>query len=210
MQVSEIITQVAQLGLNEDYPDAELQERILAYINRGHEQAYTEVAQYLEPINSTTETVAITAGAGTIVGDIYKYISVVDTNAGRVLTPTTAAELEEADPALSQTGQPIKYYKVGNQIFTYPINDTSIRIRYIPQSQELTAITTEAELPYPRNFQQVLIWGGLYWMSLDERDASTNAVLAVAGSNFQNLIGKMNLYLKGNGTATKSVAGVWL
>lgn len=210
MQVSEIITQVAQLGLNEDFPDEELQERILAYINRGHEQAYTEVAQYLEPINSTTEAVVITGGTGTIVGDVYSFISVVDVDNNRVLDPASASELEESDPALSQTGQPTRYYRIGNQIFTYPVNDTNIRIRYVPQAQTLTAATTEAELPYPRNFQQVLVWGGLYWMSLDERDASTNAVLSVAGSNFQNLIGKMNIYLKGNGTSTKTVSGVWL
>lgn len=207
MNVSDIITQVAQLGLNEDYPDTALAERILSYVNRAHEQTYSEVGQYLEPVNSQTQTVAITAGQGTLSPEPDFFISVVDTTSSRKLQATTASTLEDTDPALDAVGNPTYYYKVGTTIYTYPINSTSLRVRYIPIKTELTAATTEAELPYPTKYHSVLVWGALYWMSLDERDLTTNTVLMSASGNYKQLIQKMASYLQGNGRNAFTVTG---
>jgi hypothetical protein len=143
------------------------------------------------------ETVSITSGAGTMTVTPFSVSFVKDSeNENRELEVTTLPELEEQYPALDDTGAPNRYYFTSSTtINTYPVNSTTLKVRYVPSAATLTTSSTEADIKVPAEFHDIFIWGTLMYLNFDERDKTMSSEQATAGTMYSVALGDYQEWL---------------
>jgi hypothetical protein len=195
--VNEILTTIQDLALVGS-GNAEDTARVLRYINLVYKEAYRRTARQRPTLLLAQESVAITAGAGMMSANPFTVTMVKDTgNNSNVLNVITLPELEEEYPALDGIGSPNLYYFTGEKVInTYPVNDTTLSVRYVPSCNVLTAISTEADIKFPPEFHDMLLWGTLVFMAYDERDKTTGGELNTAQSKYEMALADFQSWLK--------------
>lgn len=196
MNVTEIINRIATISLNEDSPDADIQTRLVRYINDAYFEVYRETAKMYKNRLLTSEAVTITNGAGTISVTPFSWETVKDTVGKQILKPSDIEEIDEIDIEIDDTGNPTRYYiTTGTTVNTHPINSTTILVRYIPEATVLSVSSTEADIKISVMFQEILVWGAIFMMFLDERDTRTELEIQVAQAKFDDKLTRLKSHL---------------
>lgn len=196
MNVAQIVTLIAQQSLNESSPDVDMQNRIVSYVNRAYEEAYASTAAWQTNKLQTTQTVAVTSGTGTLNPVPFKISQIVDTTNNRVLYAKDILELEHNDPELATTGAPLWFWiEADSSIKTYPLSNQTLRVRYIPKVTTLTYNSAETDIKLPPEYHRVLVFGGLFYMYMDEADLRSQQEIAVNEAKFNNVMAELKMYL---------------
>jgi hypothetical protein len=156
-------------------------------------ELYGEIAELFPTRLVTTQTVTITSGAGTFGTTPFIIRRVRDTgNSSTELQPITLEDLDDRYPLLDSTGNPAYYYQTAlATINTYPTNTTTLKVYYIPNPITLTTSTTETQLFIPAPYQEVLMWGALRLLMLDERDKAFVVSLQAVSAMYDKLSGDL-------------------
>lgn len=166
--------------------DAADTARMLRYLNLAYQEAYRDTATEYPQVLLTTEDVTITSGAGTISAAPFAVRVVKDTATNRILNAVTLEELEEKYPALNGTGAPSYYYMTSTTgISTYPVNSTTVRVRYVPQAATLVDGDAESVIKIPPAFHDMLVFGTLLYMAYDERDKGLSQEVQIAKQRYE-------------------------
>jgi hypothetical protein len=194
--VSELLTQIKDMALV-GAGDASDDARVLRYLNMIYKDVYRKTAKMAPTLLLAQDTVAISSGAGTMSVRPYSVEVVKDANnANRKLEATDLPTLEDKHPALDGTGAPSYYYFTSpTGIATYPVNTTSIKVRYVPAAGTLTADSVEADIKVPPEFHDMFVWGTLMYLNFDERDRAMGAEQATAGTMYSVALGDYQEWL---------------
>lgn len=79
------------------------------------------------------------------------------------LDPLDEADLEDAGLDLSLVGVPRVYYPVADQLYVWPIppSSTTVRMRYLQQSDEITSSSVESAILLPKRYHRIIVIGAL-------------------------------------------------
>ena len=204
MNVEDIILRIAEISLDEDLPDLETKGRILNFVNLVHDEIHERTAELNSAELSTTQTLAIVSGTGTMSPVPYKILSVYDETNKKMLPLTTIEDLEAKDNELSTTGSPSEYYILGNDMNTYPMSNQSLRVRYVPDKVDFTLSTLAADIPLPAVFHSIYIHGGLVYLYTDEKDFRSSIEIREAKDNYKASLTHLVQYLSNNRKPSKS------
>ena len=113
------------------------------------------------------------------------------------LTPTTFDDQEEESPSFSMTGYPNVYWQDGlNSIKAYPLDNSTLSITYIPNPITLVdGVTAEADLIIPAPYQDVLMWGCLRYVRIDESDKNVGPEIQIANAMYEQIKGNLMYWL---------------
>lgn len=171
MTPSEIITNIARMSTGESTPGTDFTAIILGYVNRAYEDIYTSLCDLDYVRLQTTQTVTVTSGTGTLSTEPFRIHNVVDTTNDRRLTPRHPLLIEEYDPDLDDTGTPEHYYlSAATTLRVHPGGSITARVRFTPKVTALTSSGAESTILFPKEYHELLVWGGLIRLSYDERD----------------------------------------
>lgn len=199
MDVSTIITRMAQLSLDEDTVESgsDKESRLLGYINLGYRKVLQEIGSMYTTNDITSQSVVVTSGSGTISTPFTKIVKVVDTDNETVLTLGEIDDIIEIDPKLANTGSPTHYYITsGNTLNTYPKDSITATVWYIPQVADLTITSTSSDIKIPFAYQDILVEAGLQYLYVDERDLTDAATLNNNELQYQNKLSFLKQFIR--------------
>lgn len=162
-------------------------ERVLRYMNLFHKEIWRTTAKAYPSLLRSVETVNITNGQGALATKPFAIMAVKDQgNGSKVLKSDSEKDIEKADPSLSATGRPNRYYMTSEtEINTYPKNDTTLYVRTVPRANTLDADSTEDDLKVPPEFHDMYVWGTIVYMTFDERDKAAPQEINIAQSKYE-------------------------
>lgn len=196
MNVNAMINRISNISMNEDVPDSETQARIVRYINDTYSEVYREIAKLYKNRLLTSETVEVVDGVGTLSAAPFAYGVVKDIDGSLILTATDIEHIDEIDVDGTGMGTPTRYFITHDTTLnTHPKNTTSVLVRVIPEAQVLSSASTEADIMIPVMFHEILIWGALFMMFLDERDTRTELEIRAAKSEYVTKLSRLKGYL---------------
>lgn len=204
--ITNIISMMAKLGVNEDSPDAALRSIYLTYVQSTYNEVYGEMASTFPTRLRATQDVTLVNGVGTLAVAPYQIIAVYNTsNNFAEVNPTTLDDQMEATPALADAGLPSSYWQDGLMtIKGYPLDNSTLRVLYIPNPSTLTESTLESDLVIPVPFQDLLTWGAMRYLRIDESDKQVGGELASCALMYEKLKGNLFYWLK-NGQVRKTI-----
>lgn len=178
MDVQTIVANIksqAQIGATGDATD---NERLMRYLNKAYTAIYTKCAMSYPEYFGRIQTVTILNGAGTPNPAVLDIQTVVDTGQNfRILERRSRYDIEMGNPSLNRTGYAETYDLSFSGLTTYPVGNTTLRVRYTPRVNVLTQASAEADIMLPPAFHEVLEWETLVTLSYDERDVLVGAEL---------------------------------
>lgn len=194
--VSELLSTIKDLALV-GAGDTSDDTRIMRYFNLQYKDLYRKTAQLYPTLLSTNETVTITSGAGAISAAPHKVVDVFDNgNTANALQESTQSAVKRKYPLQADTGNPEYYYMTSETaINTYPVNSTTLDVDYIPRAGTLTSASTEADIKVPPDFHDLLVWGTLVWLSVDERDKQAGGEITLFQSKYEIALGDYQEWL---------------
>jgi hypothetical protein len=198
MNVEQILTNVRNLSLIGNTSAVNDSIKLLAYLNMAYRMEYDAMTRLYSGLVQSTQTITITAGAGTLPSIPHFIASVYDVSASpRQLTGVDIEWLEARDPALDESG-PAKYWYLDgfSTIRTYPLNNTTIRVRSVPAAGTLTNASAETDIKLPANFHDVLTWGTAMLVAYDERDKLAASEFQFIGAQLETERDRLQTYLK--------------
>lgn len=159
MDVSEMISDLGDHGFTDTDEDTKL--RVL-------QDAIWEI-DGLRPWPYLETSVDLTFGgssplATNFPADFRAALKLKNTASGVLLEPADAADVEEMSGAqLSQVATPLVYYPEAEQIRLWPVppSGTTVRMRYLRVSPEITAATLESALLLPKRHHRLIVLGAL-------------------------------------------------
>lgn len=179
MDVNAILTNLKNMTLIGNTNAVNDTVKLVAYLNMAYRAEYDRVTRLYPGFVQTTQTVAVTAGVGTLAPQPHLILSVYDTTNGVTLDPTDVIEEEKCNPALDDVGIGRGYWLDGfTGLRSYPLGDASLRVRFVPQEGQLAANSGEADILLPPNFHDLLTWRTALIVAYDERDKIVGAELA--------------------------------
>ncbi|TGT42778.1 hypothetical protein [Mesorhizobium sp. M8A.F.Ca.ET.165.01.1.1] len=190
------VKELALVGVGDGSDD----DRLLRYMNLVYKEAYRRTAAIYPTLLLSQNTVTITDGAGVMSDIPFKVESVKDSgNGNRLLSPTTLPNLEDCHPNLSDVGSPSWYYFTGAKaIATYPVNSTTVKVRFIKSSGTLGVNDAENAILIPAEFHDLLIWGTLFYLAYDERDKAAGPEVQIAQSKYEIALADFTTWLTQN------------
>lgn len=193
--VSDILTIIkdqALVGSGDTTDDS----RVMRYMNFVYKQVYRKTAEAYPQLLLTSQTITQASGSGTLSSAPYAIVSVKETGSNTFLKPYTLPELEESNPSLDETGTPNKYYMTSDTVIkTYPIDNSQIIVRYVPNPSELTSAGAESTIKIPPSFHDILVWGTLFYMAYDERDKSVGAEVGIVQAKYDDAMNDYKRWL---------------
>tara|TARA_R100000951_G_scaffold7417_1_gene7075 strand:+ start:6988 stop:7626 length:639 start_codon:yes stop_codon:yes gene_type:complete len=180
MNVSDIITIVANQSLDSDTPDAEDKARLLRYLNQAYLYILQEINAQSNEQGEFSQTIDVVGGQYVMTFDKpARFVRVVDVANERELTEATLGDILTIDPDLSRTDEcPIYYYITNrNEFNVYPICNTQCKIVGVADPNALTEESTSDDIRIPTLYQNILIPATLKWVYADERDATASAMI---------------------------------
>ena len=175
--------------MNEDAPDTGLQNKALGWLNNSYQEVYSLASSFSGALDSVTSTVAVTAGAANLPVIPRRITLVVDTPSKRILKLSDAGSLAQKDPSLTRAGNPAYFYFNGaGSIKTFPINDTSLSVTYIPNAAELVIGDPESAIKIPPRHHETLVWAALIEGMTYERGFGNDSLLQLANSRKKELL----------------------
>lgn len=194
--VSDILDTIKNLGLV-GIGDSVDDTRIMGYMNLVYKETYRKTAQQRPTLLLTTENVTITSGAGNLSVSPFAIRVVKDIDNGyKKLEPTTLPDLDDKDTDLTAAGPADWYYMTGTAaINTYPVNSTTLQVRYVPAANILTSTSAETDIKIPPEFHDILVWGTLIYLNFDERDKAMSGEVNLAQSKYELALGEFIQWL---------------
>lgn len=194
--VSDIMTTIKDLALVGSGSTSD-DARILRYMNLVYGDLYRKTASAYPTLLQETETVTITSGSGSLTKNPHYVVRVKDTgNNSNPIYPTSIDKIEDKDPDISAAGTPTSFYVQGEKTLkTWPINSTTVSVRYIPSFTPLDSADAEADIKIPVEFHDILVWGTLVYMAHDERDKAVMGEIQVAQSKYEIGIAEFQVWL---------------
>lgn len=200
MTPNDIITQVANISAGEDSPDSADTARILRYVNNGYRQVYRQVAKINKNKLLTAENVSITSGSGTMTVTPLSIERVVDTTTDEILKEADIEWIEKyLDADIDDTGSPEYFYwdGAGTTLKTFPLNTTTVRVRYLPAPTDLTSAGAETTISLPVAYHDILVEAALFYMYQDENDIRSAQEIQVAKFAYEEKLKGLMRYLVG-------------
>lgn len=188
MTPATLVQRIINLGLNEDAPDTGLQTKALGWLNSAYHEAYNTAASFATPYLAQSETITVTNGTGAFSTAPRRILFMRDTQSNRILKMSDYASIAINHPGLTTQGNPAKYYLTGATGFkTFPKNNTTVEVGFIPRSVDLTLTSTEADIKIPPHHHDMLIWSALIEAMTYERGFGNEALLQVAAAKKNTL-----------------------
>lgn len=167
MTVAEIIVVLNNHGF-EDTDDVEKMEAM-------NDAYYDVCSRERWPFLESEADVAVSAGSVNVTEptDMSKVVNIRVESLARKLEPERLENIYAADPALVETGPPIFYYFVGDQLRIWPKPDAAytLKVTYERWPTELTTGSGEAAILLPVRHHRVLVTGTLFKLYLMEDDS---------------------------------------
>lgn len=179
MDVSEIITIVANQSLDSDTPDAEDKARILRYVNQAYLYILQEINAQDNEFSWFEQVVSTTNGSVELTFDRPASIKqVIDRTNEVVLKEASLEDILALDPTLSKEGE-AEFYYITNRttLNVWPKASTSLNVLGVADPNSLEETTTSADIRIPKLYQNILIPATLKWVHADERDATSASVM---------------------------------
>lgn len=196
MDVATIIANIKSQALVGNTGAADDEARILRYLNKAYSAIYAEISSLNPALYQKRQPLTITAGEGTFGTLVFKVLAAVDTgNSNKRLATRSTDDIEMSDPLASAQGSPESYEQTFDGLTTYPRNDTTLSVRYIPNPDDLTADTLEAEIKVPKLYHEALEWATLWTIAYDERDKLLGSELQFTKETFKEQMDKLRLYV---------------
>lgn len=159
--------------------------RIMLYMNRAYADIYRETARDYPQALLTSQSITLSSGLGTISSAPHKILRVKETGSYNFLEARTLIELEQENPRLDATGSPRYYYMTSDTaISCYPIDGSSIVVRYIPRPSTLASDGAETTIKIPPEYHDLLLWGTLVYMAYDERDKGFGTEIGLSKAKY--------------------------
>lgn len=190
---------MAKLGVNEDNPDVTERAIYLGYLQATYNELYGEVAATFPSALLALQNVTLSSGVGTLNPRPFQIVSVVDTtNNYGFVQPTTFSDYEATNPQLTPDSNPSWYWQEGlSNITTNSAANNVLRVSYIPNPGTLVDGTTgESDLFIPVPFQDVLLWGAMRYVRMDESDKMVGPELQSSATMYEVLKGNFFYWLK--------------
>lgn len=171
MTPAEIITDIKNHGFN-DQTDATLYGLI-------NDAVWDIDSREIWPYLDTSTVLTWAANSATATGfpaQFSKVLSLINTSTGVVLQPEAFDVIRKNFPtALTETGEPTRYYFIGDTLYVYPVpaTDTSLTLAYVQWQTEITAVTTEAQILLPSRHHRIIVLKVLSDLYAQEDDLET-------------------------------------
>jgi hypothetical protein len=183
MDASTIVQRIIDLGMNENAPDTDLQNKALGWLNNAYKEAYNVAASYGWAKYYESATITITNGTGTFPFAPRRVLKVVDNGTQRVLKQSDILTVIDKDPAVAQQGNPARWYPQGDTtIKVHPIASTTLSTILLRRPVDLTLASTEADIKIPPHHHELLIWASLIEGMTYERGFGNDTLLQVANT----------------------------
>jgi hypothetical protein len=178
MDVNTILTNIRNVTLIGNTGAVSDTTKLVAYLNMAYRRIYDRVVREYPFFNQTTQDVVMTNGAGTLNPVPFLILSVYDTSNYQKLEPTDVLEEEERRPQLDEAASPDRYWLDGlSSVRSYPLSSTTLRVRYVPDIEDLTSTDTADAIIFPAMFHDLLVWETALIVAYDERDKIVGAEL---------------------------------
>lgn len=196
MDVSTLLANIKSQALVGNTGAADDNDRLLRYLNKAYCAVYAEIASINPALYQKRQTLTITAGEGAFATPAFKVLAAVDVNNGnKKLVTRSTDDIEKEDALADAEGLPSSYEQTFDGLTTYPRNDTVLSVRYLPNPNDLTADTAEAEILVPKVYHEVLEWATLWTIAYDERDKLVGSELQFTKSTFDGQMDKLRQYI---------------
>lgn len=183
--------------------------RVLRYMNMVYAEAYRVTASQYPTLLLTSENVSMNSGSGTMSAAPFAVQRVKNTSTNRILQARSKLDIEEDYPSMTDTGEPVYYYMEGTTgLRSYPLDNSTLQVRYIPSVNTLTSTGVEADIKIPPEFHEMLLWGTLVYMAYDERDKSASGEISIAQSKYEIALNDFKTWLAKQQTQTQMVTKV--
>jgi hypothetical protein len=198
MNVEQILENVRNLSLIGNTSAATSSNKLVAYLNMAYRKEYDYVTRLYSALAQTTQNVTITAGSGTLASAPHFIYSVYDiSGTPRELIKTDIEWLERNFPSLNEQNQAIYWYMDGlSGIKTYPLGNTTLRVRLVPAANHLSATSAETEIKIPANFHDILTWSTAMLVAYDERDKLAASEFQIISLKLEEERDRLATYLK--------------
>ena len=172
-------------------------DKLVNYLNIAYRGVYDEIARSYPFFVATTQSVVITDGQGTLSPAPAYVLSVRDTgNTNQLLYKKDVEAIQADDNRLDAVGAPSNWYQEGfSTIKTYPVNSTTLSVRYVPNPATLSSTSLEAEIMIPPLYHDVLVWETLRTVMFDERDKLLGPENVIIDKRCEEIWGRLNSYL---------------
>ena len=111
-------------------------------------------------------------GKVTLAAGFYGILDIIDTTNGAKLRWIRRDEhFSRNAQNLDQAGNPYKYFFVGDDLYVWPVPDTStLRVTYLKVQPTVTAASAEADILLPPRHHRVILLGAAYKLHSQEDD----------------------------------------
>tara|TARA_R110000868_G_scaffold189695_2_gene433121 strand:- start:166550 stop:167185 length:636 start_codon:yes stop_codon:yes gene_type:complete len=205
MNVNEIRDRILEISHDEVAPDTNLKIKSLNWLNSAYHEIIGVCMPFLERYIEAIHSVDIMNGVGTLPTNTFRVLTVVDKNNGYELTLKTRSEIIKQDASLNNTGAATYYWVDGNDIHTYPLNNTSVNVSYLKHVEDLLDGGTELDILIPKQFHHGLVWGGLVWSSVFERGFSSQGDLKMFQEKWEDVKREVKLSLSSQSSSNLKV-----
>ena len=173
MDVKEIISLMALMGVGLDEPTPTDQDIFLKYLNLAHYELYRiTAASLIRFIGENSSYQFDETGKILNLPSFYFSLDEFEYNGTPLIfKDINVIKREFSDNSLTSSGQPLHwYYKYGGDVFLYPVFGTpsEVNVTVIPNVKKFTILTTSEEIPYPEPYVTSLIHGALYYVFQSE------------------------------------------
>lgn len=175
MDVSDIITLLANLSIGLDEPNDDDIVVFLQYINLCYFELLQETIAQNPLVVKLNEQVDCTNGVLSATSQpIFIPKSVYNISSNVRLTPTIEENVLKRDPGLKITGLPVEWYYANGVINVYPLATSLVSdgngfgVRYIAQPEPLDSLSKSSDILIPPLYQQVLADGASYFLFQSE------------------------------------------
>lgn len=132
------------------------------------------------PYLETTGDINTSAGTATLTmpTQFSKVLSLINTTTGTVLIPEAFDIIRKAYPNnLTQQGEPLRYYFIGNAIHMYPVPGATyaMKLAYIQWQTELTVASAETAILMPPRHHRIIVFKVLENLYAQEDDLEASA-----------------------------------
>ena len=166
MTIAEMLQQIANLSVGLDNATEFDDEINLRYLNLAHAKLYRATAAVNPDATIVQKTIAVVQGVLQEKVNAFrvKSLHIPIPNNTKVLQPIPYDWILQHDPAKTQAGQPIYWYRLNHALFTYPKYTGDIEVVYVGEAVPFTLETEAADIPYPPLYHSVLIDGACYYV----------------------------------------------
>lgn len=177
MNVNELRDRILEISHNEVAPDTNLKAKAISWLNSAYQEMVSDSMPYLEKVLEKSSDVIITSGQGTLPNDVARIVKMVDGTSNVTLKQITQSDAAELDVENNLSGTAKYYWIEGDNVFTYPQSNTTLKLVYLREVSDLADGGLEADIVIPKQFHHALVWGGLVWSSIFERGFSSQGDL---------------------------------